>query len=229
VRGQDSTTLFDTQLTPEQLLAFYHERMAANGWTEQEQFQAQQQSGFVHAMPHQMAHALFFATSQGPLLRLTALPGPAAMIEAQLALEMEPQRHGYGPLRRQLNVELELVPPLLAPDGAQQHALGGGGGGGEWRANAELTTDLAAVTAHYTAQLEDAGWQAGPRGEGDRVRWSVWEFTDREGEPWRGYLIIFQQPEDPRRYFLDIHCQWVRSTGSGDGGWFSYAPLVGPR
>lgn len=176
VRGQDSTTLFDTSLTAEELLAFYQERMAALGWTEQEQFPPpQQQSGFVHAMPHQLAHALFFATSHGPLLRLTAMPGPANMIEAQLALEMNPGRQGYRPLRRQLTAEMELLPPLLAPDGARQRTLGGGGGGGEWRASADVTTELylAAVTAHYTVQLEGAGWREISHGEGGHVRWSV--------------------------------------------------------
>jgi hypothetical protein len=121
IRRQSSTTLFDTDLTSEELLAYYQERMATLGWTEQEQFPPpQQQSGFVHALPQQMAHALFFATSHGPLLRLTAMPGPATMIEAQLALEINPGQHGHGPLRRQLIAEMEVLPPLLAPEGAQQ-------------------------------------------------------------------------------------------------------------
>ena len=132
VRGQDSTTLFDTDLTSEELLAFYRGRLTAIGWTEQEQFPPlQQQSGFVHAMPQQMTHALFFATSSGPLLRLTAMPSPAAQIEAQLALETNPGRHGHGPLRRQMNHDMEIVPPLVAPEGALQRGMGGGGGGGD--------------------------------------------------------------------------------------------------
>jgi hypothetical protein len=36
MRGHASTTVFDTQLAPEQLLTFYRERMAAMGWTELE-------------------------------------------------------------------------------------------------------------------------------------------------------------------------------------------------
>jgi hypothetical protein len=229
IRGQDSTTLFDTDLSSEELLAFYRERMTALGWAEQEQFPPpQEQSGFVHAMPQQMAHALFFATSHGPLLRLSGLPSPAARIEAQLALEMNPSRQGYGPLRRQMVPEMDLLPPLLAPEGAQQRALSGGGGGGEWRSNAELTTDLdlTAVTTHYTRQFAAAGWQAGSPGAGDRVHWSVWDFADKDGEPWRAYLFVFQRPDDPTRYFLDIHCQWAGDVAFGGGGWStSYAPL----
>jgi hypothetical protein len=228
VRGQDSTTLFDTDLTSEELLALYRERVTAIGWTEQEQFPAQQQGGFVHAMPHQMAHALFFATSSGPLLRLTAMPSPAARIEAQVALEMNPGRHGYGPLRRQLAAEMDLIPPLVAPDGAQQRTLGGGGGGGEWRANAELTTDLdlTAVTEHYSTQLEKAGWREGSHGAGERVRWSVWNFADKDGEPWRAYLFIFQRPDEPKHYFLDIHCQWAGAGAFAGLGWSArYTPL----
>ncbi len=74
IRGQDSTTIFDTDLTAEELLAFYHERIAALGWTEQEQFPPpQHQSGFVHATPQQMAHAMFFASTHGPLRRQLAV------------------------------------------------------------------------------------------------------------------------------------------------------------
>jgi hypothetical protein len=187
VRGQDSTTVFDTSLTAEQVLAFYRERMSVLDWAEQERegFQLLQQSGgFVHAMSHQMAHTLFFASSRGPSLRITISPGPNATIEAQLTLEI---RQSCGPLRRKLHSEMDLIPLLLAPDGAAQRSLGGGGGGSEWRANAELTSDLdlAAVTDHYTAQLQGAGWRASSQGEGDRVRY------------------------EPKRYFLDIHCQWA--------------------
>jgi hypothetical protein len=64
MRGQDATTLFDTNLTSEELLAFYRERMVALSWTEQLP-PPQQQSGFVHAMPQRMAHTLFFASSHG--------------------------------------------------------------------------------------------------------------------------------------------------------------------
>ena len=226
IRGQDSTTIFDTHLTSEELLAFYRERMTAIGWTEQEQFPPpQEQSGFVHAMPQQMAHAMFFASSHGPLLRLSGLPSPVARIEGQLSLETDPGQHGHGPLRRQLVAEMELLPPLLAPDKAQQRTLGGGGGGGEWRANAELTTnlDLAAVTTHYRAQLDGASWRESSHGEGDRVRWSVWDFADKDSEPWRAYLFVFQRPDEPKHYFLDIHCQWVGSDSSGGGGWFTYS------
>jgi hypothetical protein len=224
VRGQDSATPFATDLTSEELLALYRQRLPAIGWTEQAQFPSpQQQSGFVHAMPHQMTYALFFATASRPLLRLTAMPSPAARIEAQLALEMRPGRHGYGPLRRQMMQEMHMIPPLAAPDGAQQRTLGGGGDRGEWRANADLTTDLdlAAVTEHYSTQLEGAGWKEESRGEGDRVRWSVLPFADTDGEPWRAYLFVFQRSDVPKRYFRDIDRQWAGSGMSGGGGWLS--------
>jgi hypothetical protein len=89
-----------------------------------------------------------------------------------------------------------------------------------------VAAEVAAIATHYTAQLEGAGWRAGSRDAGDRVSWSVLDFADQEGEPWRGYLFIFQQPDDPHRYFLDIHCRWSGASASGGGGWStSYAPL----
>ena len=118
VRGQDVTVLFDTLLAPEDLLAFYRARTSAAGWTEQEPFPGPRGNGFVQAMPRQMAYALFFATSHGPSLRLMASPAAANVTEAQLTLETEPNRHGQGPLRRQMNHDMELIPPLIAPDGA---------------------------------------------------------------------------------------------------------------
>ncbi len=77
--------------------------------------------------------------------------------------------------------------------------------------------DLAAVTTHYTAPLEGAGWRASSQGEGERVRWSVWSFADKDDGPWRAYLFVFQRPDDPKRYSLDIHCQWVASEPDGGG------------
>jgi hypothetical protein len=100
LRGRDSTTLFDTQQTPEQLLAFYHERMSALGWTEQEQFLPTYGGGFVQATPAHAAHALFLATGHGPSFRLAAASLGAAnttdMTEAQLTFEMQPYHPGQG-------------------------------------------------------------------------------------------------------------------------------------
>jgi hypothetical protein len=92
-------------------------------------------------------------------------------------------------------------------------------------ARADLTTDLDldAVTTHHTAQVEGAGWRESSHGEGDRVRWSVWDFADKDSEPWRAYLFVFQRPDEPKHYFLDIHCQWAGSGMSGGGGWLSYS------
>jgi hypothetical protein len=230
LRGQDSTTLFETALTPEQLLAFYRERMTALGWTEQEQFFPSLGGGFLQAAPAQAAHALFFATAHGPSLRLaSASLGVAKATEAQLTIETAPHHLGQGPLRRHPNQDLNVIPPLLAPEGARQQGMGGGGGGGDWRASAELTTDLdlAAVTEQYTMQLAAAGWKGSSHGEGDHVRWSFWDFADTEGEPWRGYLFVFQPPDDPQRYFLELRAKWA-GPGGGDGGrgWAGYAPLT---
>ena len=226
IRGQDSTTIFDTDLTAEELLAFYRERMAAIGWTEQEQFPSpQEQSGFVHAMPHQMAHAIFFATSHGPLLRLTAMPGPANMIEAQLALEMNPSRQGYGPLRRQLTAEMELLPPLLAPDGAQQRTLGGGGGGGEWRASADVTTNSISRRSLRITQCNSKAL-AGARFHTARATACAGASgtspikTASRGAP---ICSSSSNPTIRSATFLDIHCQWAGSSTSGGGGWLSYS------
>jgi hypothetical protein len=229
LRGQDSTTLFETALTPDQLLAFYRARMTSLGWTEQEQFFPSLGGGFVQAVPAQAAHALFFATAHGPSLRLASGSRSANITEAQLTLETAPHHLGQGPLRRHPNQDMSVIPPLMAPAGARQQGMGGGGGGGDWRASAELTTDLdlAAVAEHYITQLAAAGWKGSSQGEGDRVRWSFWDFADQEGEPWRGYLFVFQPPDDPQRYFFELRAKWAGSgTMGGGGGWVSYAPLT---
>jgi hypothetical protein len=66
--------------------------------------------------------------------------------------------------------------------------------------------DLAAVTTQYSAPLEDAGWRVSSQGEGDRVRWSVRDVAEKDGEPWRAYLFIFQQRSEalPPRYSLPV-------------------------
>lgn len=122
----------------------------------------------------------------------------------------------------------DIFPSLTPPAGAQQHSEGGGGGGDRWQTSAMLQGDvmLTQVRAHYEGQLQDAGWTRTESGEGGAVAWSRWTFTDEEQEPWRGTLLMLQQSEAPRSYFLLLRADAAnRPFGFGPGG-FSSAPLA---
>ena len=142
--------------------------MAALGWTEQEQFRSPREDGFVHAMPGQMMHATVLRLITWSITTPERSAKPGRRTEAQSGRwTRDPRPHGHG----------RCAASCRGDGGASRrcwrrmaHRRSGPVDGGEWRANAELTTDLdlAAVTEHYTRQLEGAGWQRSSHGDGDR-------------------------------------------------------------
>ncbi len=232
VQDSESTTVLDAPLSADAVLAFYRERMPALGWREQEVpgRQPHGQGGFTFRRPLTIESALFFQGPRGPSLNVVAAlrPQPGALTEVSLMFRIRPPDRMQGPLSQRMNGMQEMIPPLEPPEGAEQQGGGAGGGGGSWRTDAMLLTDrrLVAVAAHYDAQLAGAGWQLSRSGLTPPVAWSTWTLTDTEGEPWRGFLIIVQHPEDEHHYVLDLHVDWVG--GEPDlpaGGSTQEAPL----
>jgi hypothetical protein len=222
VQNGEPTTVLDVALSPDAALAFYRERMAALGWTQQQMPEYHQQhGGFTESTPrHPIQSMQFFVGPRGPSLRMTVTldPEQGPLTEVHLAFDTTPDPT-QGPWRRHWNAFENMVPPLEPPDGAEQRFGGGGGGGGDWRSSATLRTDLdlPAIAPHYDAPLAQAGWQRSRNGITPPVAWSTWTFTDEDGEPWRALLVILQHPEVEHQYLLDLRVQWA----AGD-------PRIGP-
>ncbi|MBE2232310.1 MAG: SIMPL domain-containing protein [Anaerolinea sp.] len=91
-----------------------------------------------------------------------------------------------------------LLPHLTLPAGVQPRfsAMSGGGDERSVYASSMLTADLspAELAAHYSQQLEAAGWEQTSASQTDAVDWSVWQFSDQAGRPWTGTLLVAARP-----------------------------------
>lgn len=91
-----------------------------------------------------------------------------------------------------------LLPHLTLPAGVQPRfsAMSGGGDERSVYASSMLTADLspAELAAHYSQQLEAAGWEQTSASQTDAIDWSVWQFSDQAGRPWTGTLLVAARP-----------------------------------
>jgi hypothetical protein len=69
----------------------------------------------------------------------------------------------------------------------------------------ETDLDLATIGAHYTVQLEEAGWSRMDGGQAGPQTWSIWTFADTESGPWTGVFSALRIFETPQRYHLQVH------------------------
>ena len=84
------------------------------------------------------------------------------------------------------------APALNSPSESQILDRDFGGTFAGLYSSAALRTDLApaALSEHYAAQLEEAGWARTNRGETSSVVWTQWRYEDDRGDPWIGFMQI---------------------------------------
>jgi hypothetical protein len=238
------TVVLDTGQSAEEVVAFYTAKLAEAGWETPEEM-SPRQGGFLHSGPYGgvMRHSSAFYRGDGQSLHVTAFGTPNGRTTVHLSVLPNygrPMRH--GPRGRSMHHDIfSILPPLAPPPGSQQFQGGGGGGGGgddyvTTYTRVETDLDLAALAAHYTAQLAQGGWRRTGGGEDDPVAWSTWNFEDDAREPWRALVVIMRQPDVPRRYWAHILAEWAGEQPPSDtqvvssialaGGWFSYGTIT---
>lgn len=191
--------------------------------------------GFVHSHLRALEHsALFCQGPRGPALNVRALTEQAGFTDMRLNLDLDERNSPCAQsarMRRQQRLHMigfeRLIPPLAPPAGAQQ--MGGGGGSSAndsyySSATLEADDDLAALAAHYAAQLEQAGWTRTDAGQSGPLAWHSWAFHDEDGEPWRGFFFILKTPGTEHEHFLYIRADLAQKRDWRRGG-FSYARL----
>ncbi|MGI8910960.1 MAG: hypothetical protein ACR2JR_10475 [Rubrobacteraceae bacterium] len=101
---------------------------------------------------------------------------------------------------------------VLAPPHDARRPGGNFGGSGRPENDAaysyialETGLDLTALTAHYAAQLERAGWSRVEEGHAGPQAWSAWTFTGGDGNLWTGTFTALRLPATPARYLLQIN------------------------
>ena len=112
-----------------------------------------------------------------------------------MRLETIPPERGFECEGRREGMRDEHAPPvpiLHAPSDVRAFEIDGGRTFmGEYSAVAlEAGLDLAALSEHYVAQLEEAGWQRMNGDATSSVVWTQWRYEDDRGNPWTGFMQI---------------------------------------
>jgi hypothetical protein len=104
-----------------------------------------------------------------------------------------------GPPGRPVFPSENPIPALTPPSGVRLQPTGGSGGPGSFGSDALAETGLSAsaLEAHFSEQLQGAGWALTERGEGSTLAWSTWRITVEEQER-TGLLLITELPEQRR-------------------------------
>jgi len=193
--------MLDVPREPDEVMEFYRGCLTKKGWRE-EMKRPSSAGGFVSPMVRSRVNFCYegklllnvyaYSTEEGKPtdVRLHVNDDPQIVAYAE-----EPVRPGAG----------DVLPALLAPEGAIQMRGSVGGSGGERRySQATLETNLSAnkLHTHYRAQLLEAGWKLEEEGGDGTVAWSTWSFVDDSDNDWVGLLLVRAPKEDWRILWL---------------------------
>lgn len=215
------------------VLNFYRDRLREGGWTTPPM--GRPGGGFQPSMWGSANSLLFCKGEDDAALTVQAFDAQEKLTQVYLDLNTFAEHPEFSPCSRQQRMrrmgrpDSDVFPPLAPPLGGQVRPEGGGGGNGRWYSSAVLQGDvlLADVRADYERQLQDAGWTRLTSDAAGPVTWSSWSFSDDEKRPWQATLLILQQTETPRSYFLLLRGETEGSqSGFRSGGTVSYGPLM---
>lgn len=223
--------VLDVPLAPEQVVAFYQERLAALGRQQPEEMAGHRPGGFAPS-DLRMPHHAHFARSAGPgSLNFSVWTGKNGVADVRLHVDMHTENPSPARQRRlrqqRMHGAHNLLPWIEAPAGARQ--MGGGGSGGEdsyySQATVETEMDLAALAAHYAAQLEKGDWTRTGEGQSGPLAWHTWTFQDADQEPWEGLFSLLKVPGKERKHLLTLYVEWANKPEPGPRVGFHFARL----
>ncbi|GEM_PF-2529372 len=226
VTTNDMTVAYETELSPDELEAFYRERMAALGWSapppEEDSphggFQPMGNSAFAR-MPRsdEECRLLFCNGEVGPGLRImgdrSADLGGITSVFMVLEHYTHPRQSPCAQRQQQPPQNLfEMLPMLYVPDGSNQSDGHCSGDATSVHCQSHVLTNLdhQRIIHHYHTQLVLAGWSL--ENENTHVKateepyhrlfgdiWrheSNWRFRDRAGQQWRGSFSMMGSPKE---------------------------------
>lgn len=212
-RAVSTDVILDVLAEEPDVVSFYEQALAGSGWTAPPLGGGPPRGGFQAASP---ARTIYFCRSAGgPWLSLLVLSRPPGPNELRLHTETAnpgPCANLAGPAARGPGAPgADLVPSLRPPSGVSLGSTNTGGGpNNRWTSEATTTTDLsvAALEAHFSQQLEAAGWRR-LAGQADApLAWSTWAVpgptavfpagTSEEAD-WHGFLFALEGPGEQRR------------------------------
>ena len=223
-RGNQPTymeAVFDTAREPQEAVTAYERELSERGWSPFERFGGMG-GGFV---PSGLGIGRSFRRAdQGPVLMIAARTQEALPTDFRLRLDWEMIRHMPNVRIPQRPEGYERMPTLQPPEGMPMRGSGSGGGGDSWHSEASAETDqpVADLHAHFSQQLERAGWKRVAGSADDVTAWSTWQLPG-DGK-WRGILLVLAAR--PGQRFLYVR---VESDDASGGGGHSSGPMLMSR
>lgn len=228
--AHDSVVVLDTDQPGEEVVRFYREQLTGAGWLVDD-FMGPHQGGFLHSRETDRQFGNFYH-EDGPSLTVLAYATARGRTVVQLTVTPdggEAMRERGRHRREMEHNPWRILPPIASPPHSAQFSEGGSGGGDRVSSSARVESDLdlAALAAHYIAQLERAGWQRTDSGESDPVAWSTWSFEDEDKEPWRALFVVLRRPDVPRTFWVQVLADWMGKQPQGNAGITASTSAVG--
>jgi hypothetical protein len=219
VQRMHVTVIFDTPMTPDQVTAFYKDRMIADGWTEPEPWPFFGQGGFQPNMMQDFMGTVFCRQATSISLHIGDSPSDSPAREVRLKYDTDPRSSICGQQHRQrrhfAGMFRDVIPNLLAPPKSQQMPRGGSGSSdthSETTGYLKTDLDLSSVAMHYKDQLRKSGWQEQESADNGPMAWSSYKFKDEDGEDWNGIFYVVEVPKKEGEYTLFLEARM-------EGGW----------
>ena len=201
VTGERSVDVFvRTAMTPADVLVYYRQTLTGKGWTDPGGLSDPQHAGFVSPPPP--GRLFDFCSPEGSLLTIAFAEHPDAY-DLSVKYEAVSSFCASQAFRR----ERPPFPALVSPPNVK--STGGGGDthatdckpdgrcyflSGETSNTFDLEGSVAALAAHYEAQLAQQGWQRVGGVADARYALSEWHLAESGGLAWAGELRISPQP-----------------------------------
>jgi hypothetical protein len=203
--------LLDAPQSPEQVQAFYQERLSAAGWQSWKE-PSFERRGFTPSKANlSNASSLIFCNKSGGAgasLSIVARTGQESPTDVRLNLNTDSRNSICDPRVSRLEAEAfesdEKIPfpNLPAPLNTQVSPTRGGGSDRSWYSTATLVSklDIQSLLAHYENQFKQAGWTKLDGKQNESMSWSNWTMKDTEGKFWQGVLNLRKVEGMPNRY-----------------------------
>lgn len=192
-----TTVVIEVPLGRREAMAAAREALMQAGWTEPtfEPFRGRPEGGFQ--------------TSGGPMPGALCNEGAMASTSSTrnvtpdrtvIRLSFAQERMGSicSPQARAMNVQNIPLPRLVAPDMGEMRGAGGGSSNGraDSEARIETTMSVAALSAHFHAQMIDQDWTQVADETGETASLRTYTMEDDNGR-WYAALIIIRRGTEP--------------------------------
>jgi hypothetical protein len=197
----DLQIMLDVPIRSEDLMAAYSPILEKENWNQVPENVQRQSGGFVSTTENWQ---VFCDDPSQNALTLQAFPKPNQQSETRITLHDKDVEYMCDP-RGMVGQDPAtiMLPVLEVPTGALVTGGGSSSAGGSAESSSDIQTDLSPkeLSAHFSRQMDAAGWNFLDGGDEGSFSWSAWEMKDEQDIPWNGTLIILKDPVDADRLF----------------------------